>query len=82
MAIGEVELIHRGKAKTLAAQQKTLLRGQQAIEPAIGQTKTDGRLVRNWLKASESDAGSMPCCAALDTTCCWSWRACRSFSWP
>src|SRR5690606_9110715 len=37
---------HRGKFKTLTAQERTLLKRRQAIEPIIGHLKTDHRMDR------------------------------------
>jgi IS5 family transposase len=36
-----VEIIHRGKFKSLTAQQRRWLKRRQAIEPMIGHTKSD-----------------------------------------
>jgi IS5 family transposase len=54
--IAPVELIHRGKSKSLSAEQKRWLRRRQAIEPLIGHTKQDHGMQRCWLKGSEGDA--------------------------
>jgi IS5 family transposase len=43
---------------------KKLLKRRQAIEPSIGHLKTDGLLVRNWLKGSEGDAIHAVLCGA------------------
>ncbi|MFG6417412.1 IS5/IS1182 family transposase, partial [Roseateles sp. DC23W] len=42
--ITPVELIHRGKYKSLNAQQRRWLKRRQAIEPTIGHTKHDHRM--------------------------------------
>ena len=51
-----VEIIHRGKYKTLTALQRRWLKRRQAIEPAIGHTKSDHRMDRCWLKGAIGDA--------------------------
>jgi len=62
--IAPVQLIHRGKSKTLTAAQRTWLRRRQAVEPAIGHLKADHRMDRCWLKGSEGDALHAVLCAA------------------
>jgi IS5 family transposase len=59
-----VELIHRGKYKTLTAIQRRWLKRRQAIEPAIGHTKHDNGMDRCWLKGQEGDALHAVLCAA------------------
>jgi transposase, IS5 family len=59
-----VNVIHRGKAKRLTAQQKTWLRRRQAVEPTIGHLKADHRMDRCWLKGTEGDALHAVLCAA------------------
>jgi IS5 family transposase len=59
-----VQVIHRGKAKRLTAQQKTWLRRRQAVEPTIGHLKADHRMDRCWLKGTEGDALHAVLCAA------------------
>jgi IS5 family transposase len=59
-----IEVIHRGKARRLTAQQKAWLRRRQAIEPVIGHAKTDHRMDRCWLKGAEGDALHAVLCAA------------------
>jgi IS5 family transposase len=59
-----VDVIHRGKSKTLTAQQRGWLRRRQAIEPAIGHTKSDHGMNRCWLKGSDGDALHAVLCAA------------------
>ena len=51
-----VEVIHRGKFKSLTPKQKTWPNRRQAIEPLIGQTKADHRMDRCRLKGAEGDA--------------------------
>ena len=62
--IAPVELIHRGKYKSLNAQQRRWLKRRQAIEPTIGHTKHDHRMDKCWLKGSEGDALHAVLCAA------------------
>ena len=59
-----VELIHRGKYKTLTALQRKWLKRRQAIEPAIGHTKHDNGMDRCWLKGRDGDALHAVLCAA------------------
>ena len=59
-----VEIIHRGKYKTLTALQRRWLKRRQAIEPLIGHTKSDHRMNRCWLKGTLGDALHAICCAA------------------
>jgi IS5 family transposase len=59
-----VDVIHRGKSKTLTAQQRAWLRRRQAIEPAIGHAKSDHGMNRCWLKGSDGDALHAVLCAA------------------
>jgi IS5 family transposase len=59
-----VQIIHRGKYKTLSDHEKRLLRRRQAIEPLIGHTKTDHRMDRCWLKGAMGDALHALSCAA------------------
>ena len=59
-----VEVIHRGKYKTLTTQQRRWLKRRQAIEPAIGHTKSDHRMDRCWLKGAIGDALHAISCAA------------------
>ena len=59
-----VEIIHRGKYKTLTALQRRWLKRRQAIEPMIGHTKSDHRMDRCWLKGALGDALHAISCAA------------------
>ena len=43
-----VEVVHRGKYKSLSKQQRRWLKRRQAIEPAIGHAKQDHRMGRCW----------------------------------
>jgi IS5 family transposase len=59
-----VEIIHRGKYKTLTNQQRRWLKRRQAIEPMIGHTKSDNRMDRCWLHGALGDALHALSCAA------------------
>jgi IS5 family transposase len=59
-----MEIIHRGKIKSLNRQQKTWLRRRQAVEPAIGHLKSDHRMDRCWLQGAVGDALHAVSCAA------------------
>ena len=59
-----VEIIHRGKFKSLTKLQRRWLRRRQAVEPAIGHLKSDHRMDRCWLKGSLGDALHAVLCAA------------------
>jgi len=59
-----VEIIHRGKYKSLTQQQRRWLKRRQAVEPAIGHLKSDNRMDRCWLRGSLGDALHAVLCAA------------------
>ena len=59
-----VQIIHRGKYKSLTDHEKRLLKRRQAIEPLIGHTKADHRMDRCWMKGAVGDALHALCCAA------------------
>ncbi len=59
-----VEIIHRGKYKSLTRQQRRWLKRRQAVEPAIGHLKTDNRMDRCWLSGQLGDALHTVLCAA------------------
>jgi IS5 family transposase len=59
-----VEIIHRGKAKSLTRQQRRWLKRRQAIEPEIGHLKADHRMDRCWLAGALGDALHAVLCAA------------------
>jgi len=63
-ACSPVQIIHRGKFKSLDAQQRRWLKRRQAIEPAIGHAKSDHRMDRCWLVGSTGDALHAVLCAA------------------
>jgi IS5 family transposase len=60
----KVNIIHRGKAKSLSRQQRRWLKRCQAVEPAIGHLKADHRMDRCWLAATLGDALHTVLCAA------------------
>jgi IS5 family transposase len=55
---------HRGKYKTLTAQERKLLKRRQAIEPIIGHLKADHRMDRCHLKGEQGDRLHAVLCAA------------------
>jgi IS5 family transposase len=59
-----VEIIHRGKYKSLTKQQRRWLKRRQAIDPAIGHLKTDNRMDQCWLFGQLGDALHTVLCAA------------------
>ena len=59
-----VEIIHRGRFKSLTNLQRRWLRRRQAVEPAIGHLKGDHRMDRCWLAGSTGDALHAVLCAA------------------
>jgi len=58
-----VEIIHRGKFKSLTKEQRRWLKRRQAIEPAIGHLKADHRMDRCWMKGALGDALHALSCA-------------------
>ena len=62
--VAPVNVIHRGKFKSLTPEEKCWLKRRQAIEPMIGHTKSDNRMDRCWLKGSMGDALHALGCAA------------------
>jgi len=59
-----VQIIHRGKYKSLSDHEKRLLKRRQAIEPLIGHAKADHRMDRCWLHGAVGDALHALSCAA------------------
>lgn len=59
-----VEIIHRGKFKSLTNQQRRWLKRRQAVEPAIGHLKHDNAMDRCWLHGATGDALHAVLCAA------------------
>ena len=79
--LGPVQLIHRGKHKTLTNPQRRWLKRRQAIEPIIGHVKQDHGMRRCWLKGQSGDALHAVCARQAITCagCCarlfaWVWR--------
>lgn len=60
----DVNIIHRGKYKSLTMPQRRWLKRRQAVEPAIGHLKSDHRMNRCWLKGKLGDALHAVLCAA------------------
>lgn len=58
-----VEIIHRGKYKSLTRQQRRYLRRRPAVEPTIGHLKSDHRMDRCWLPGQLGDALHTVLCA-------------------
>jgi IS5 family transposase len=59
-----VQIIHRGRYRSLSKQEKRWLKRRQAVEPAIGHLKSDHRMDRCWLKGALGDALHAISCAA------------------
>ena len=59
-----VEIIHRGRIRSMTKQQRRRLKRRQAIEPVIGHLKADHRMNRCWLAGSLGDAIHAVLCAA------------------
>jgi IS5 family transposase len=51
-----VQLVHRGKWKSLTQEQRKALKWRQAVEPVIGHLKQDHGMGRCWLKGARGDA--------------------------
>jgi transposase, IS5 family len=60
----DVQIIHRGRYRSLSKQERRWLKRRQAVEPAIGHLKADHRLDRCWLKGAVGDALHAISCAA------------------
>jgi transposase, IS5 family len=58
-----VQIIHRGRLKSLSPHERRLLKRRQAVEPAIGHLKFDHRLDRCWLQGALGDALHAISCA-------------------
>ena len=58
-----VQIIHRGRYKTMSKHERKLLKRRQAVEPAIGHLKSDNRMNRCWLKGAIGDALHALSCA-------------------
>jgi transposase, IS5 family len=59
-----VQIIHRGKYKSLTNLQRKWLKRRQAIEPLIGHIKADHGMQRCWLRGALGDALHALSCAA------------------
>ena len=59
-----MQIIHRGKYRSLTSLQRKWLKRRQAIEPLIGHTKSDHGMQRCWLKGALGDALHALSCAA------------------
>ena len=59
-----IEVVHRGRIKSMTERQKKQLKRRQAIEPAIGHVKHDNRMIRCYLRGSIGDALHAISCAA------------------
>ena len=59
-----IEVVHRGRIKSMSERQRRQLKRRQAIEPAIGHIKHDNRMIRCYLKGSIGDALHAISCAA------------------
>ncbi|CAB3671598.1 hypothetical protein LMG27174_02184 [Paraburkholderia rhynchosiae] len=62
--VSPVQLIHRGKRKTLTSTQRRWLKRRYTNEPVIGDVKNDHGMRRCWLKGQTGDAPSAVLCAA------------------
>lgn len=58
-----VEIIHRGKYRSLTRLQRRCLRRRPAVEPTIGHLKADHRMDRCWLRGQLGDALHTVLCA-------------------
>lgn len=59
-----VEILHRGRWKSMSRQQRRWVNRRQAIEPTIGHLKADHRMDRCWLQGATGDALHAVLCAA------------------
>ncbi len=60
----KIEVVHRGRYKSMTDQQRRWIKRRQAIEPVIGHAKNDHGMRRCWLKGSDGDALHAVLCAA------------------
>src|ERR1035441_3425612 len=73
----DVQIIHRGRFKSMTSQQRRWLRRRPAVEPAIGHLKSDNRMDRCWLQGALGDAlHALSCAAGYNIR--WLLRALRS----
>ena len=59
-----VEVVHRGRIKSMSKAEKKQLKRRQAVEPTIGHVKHDNRMIRCHLQGSTGDALHAIACAA------------------
>ena len=59
----DLEIIHRGRIKTMTRAQRRWLKRRQAVEPAIGHLNSDNPIKRCWLQGATGDALHALCCA-------------------
>jgi transposase, IS5 family len=64
VAIDGVKIYHPGLRRGITRALRAIIRRRSAIEPAIGHTKADGKLDRNWLKGALGDAIHAVLCGA------------------
>lgn len=60
----DIEIIHRGRFKSLTDLQRRWLKRRPAVEPAIGHLKHDNGMDRCWLQGAKGDAVHAVLCAA------------------
>jgi IS5 family transposase len=60
----DVEILHRGRWKSMTRAQRRWLKRRQAVEPAIGHLTSDHRMERCWLRGEQGDAIHAVLCAA------------------
>ncbi len=60
----DVQIIHRGRYKSMSKSERKRLKRRQAIEPTIGHLKADHGMRRCWLKGAQGDALHVMLCAA------------------
>ena len=58
-----IQIIHRGRYKSMDKHERKLLKRRQAVEPAIGHLKADHRMNHCWLKGAIGDALHALSCA-------------------
>ena len=59
-----VDVVHRGRIKSMSKREKKQLKRRQAVEPTIGHVKHDNRMIRCHLLGSTGDALHAIACAA------------------
>jgi IS5 family transposase len=58
-----VDVVHRGRIRSMSKEQRRWLSRRQAVEPVIGHLKADHRMDRCWLKGATGDALHAVLCA-------------------